>query len=118
MSIWTKSLKKLKNEWTRDLIREKGEEWVERNREHLEGQWEYILYMGFVEEDPNLPIKELSATSMELEERGLMLGINGKYQPAEMGPIVRINPTHNTCMNAFMRGHAKYTEEMEKKEDK
>ena len=118
MVTWTKNLEKEKEKESKTLIRKCGKEWFKRNKESLDREWEWIVFMGFVQEDPNLPIKELSATEEELEARGLMRGINGKYHLPEMGPIVRINPTHNTCMNAFIRGYKKHLEEMEKKECK
>jgi len=112
MALWTKNLEKLKERWDSDRIKKKGEEWVQKHKERLESEWEYLVKYGFICEDPKLPIKEgETATVEKLEEMGMQRGINGKYHDKSMGPIVRHNPHHNTCMNAAVEGYKKHMEE-------
>jgi hypothetical protein len=70
-----------------------------------------------------MEVKENAKEKIEEERKekkdNRIKGLDGKYHSASLGPPIRINPTHNSCMNAFSRGMRKHMrEEMEKREEK
>jgi hypothetical protein len=49
-----KSLKEYRKKLEEKVKREKGEEYFQKHKKFLDEQWEYLVWAGFILEDPEL----------------------------------------------------------------
>ena len=47
----TKSLKELRQRWNEELAQENGQDWLKKNADRLQTEWDYLVDGGFIMEE-------------------------------------------------------------------